>query len=317
MSMRVTNNMVSNRVVADLQAQYRAMATSQEQVSTGKRVNRPSDDPTAAAQARLRGSELEGIKRSQESVDSASTWLTGTESGLASINDILHTANELTLQGANGSMSQDNRNGIANQIDQLVKSAKDAMNAKIGDAYIFSGAKSDVPPYTDATGDVYQGDAGAVAREAGAGVALQINPSFNAINGGGEVPLTGDTVLGGGTASGDGRVLATLQAIAAHLRGGTPADIQALGTTDLAALKANQTAVSEARSMVGATINRADAATQRLTDLEDATNASIDDLVGVDPVKALISLTSQQAAYQASLKVGAQIIQPSLLDFLS
>jgi flagellar hook-associated protein 3 FlgL len=64
-------------------------------------------------------------------------------------------------------------------------------------------------------------------------------------------------------------------------------------------------------------LNRATAAEQRLSDLEDATNASINDLTGVDPVKALMTLTSQQAAYQASLKVGAQIIQPSLLDFLS
>lgn len=317
MSMRVTNNMVSSRVLADLQSQYAQVAKTQEQVSTSKRVNRPSDDPTAAAQARLRTGQLEGVKRSQESVDAASTWLDGAETALTSINGILQTANELTLEGANGSMNQDNRNGIADQIDQLIKSAKDTMNAKLGNAYLFSGTKSDTPPYSDATGDVYQGDANPIAREAGAGVALQLNPSFNAIGSGGAVPLTADTVLGGGAAAGDGRVLATLQAIAAHLRSGTPADLNALGTSDLTALKANQAAVSDAHSMVGAMTNRADAATQRLNDLEDATNQSIDDLVGVDTAKALISYTSQQAAYQASLKVGAQIIQPSLLDFLS
>jgi flagellar hook-associated protein 3 FlgL len=317
MSMRVTNNMVSNRVLADLQSQYATMAKTQEQVSTSKRVNRPSDDPTAAAQARLRTAQLAGIKGSQDSVDSASTWLGGAETALTSINDILQTANELTLEGVNGSMSQENRNGIADQIDQLIKSTKDTMNAKLGDAYIFSGTKSDTPPYTDATGDVYQGDNNPVAREAGAGVALQVNPSFNAIGSGGSAPLTGDSILGGGAASGDGRVLATLEAISAHLRSGTTADLNALSTTDLTALKANQTAVSDAHSMVGAMTNRATAATQRLSDLEDATTKSIDDLVGLDTAKALISYTSQQAAYQASLKVGAQIIQPSLLDFLS
>jgi flagellar hook-associated protein 3 FlgL len=317
MSMRVTNNMVSSRVLSDLQASFKAMSDTTEQVSTQKRVNRPSDDPAAAAQARLRTGDLAGIAKSQDSVGAAQTTLNATETGLSSINDVLNTANDLVLQSANGSMSQDNRNAAADQIDQLIKSAKDAMNAKLGGTYIFSGTQSDVPPYTDATGDVYQGDAGAVAREAGPGVALQLNPSFNAIGAGGAVPMTADTVLGSGSAANDGRVLATLETIAAHLRSGTPADLTALGTTDLTALKANQTAVSGARDMVGAMLNRATAAEQRLSDLQDATNASINDLTGVDPVKALMTLTSQQAAYQASLKVGAQIIQPSLLDFLS
>jgi flagellar hook-associated protein 3 FlgL len=158
-----------------------------------------------------------------------------------------------------------------------------------------------------------------VIREAGAGVTLQVNPSFSPLNAtpaGATSPLTADTVLGSGNASADGRVLDTLEALAAHLRGGTPADIAALQSTDLAAIKKNQTAVSTARSMVGATANRATAAEGRLEDLEDATNQSLDDLTGIDLAKALTDFTAQQTAYQASLKVSAQIIQPSLVDFL-
>ena len=63
--------------------------------------------------------------------------------------------------------------------------------------------------------------------------------------------------------------------------------------------------------------NRATAAAGRLDDLEDTAKQTIDDLTGVDTVKALTDYTAQSAAYQASLKVGAQIIQPSLLQFLS
>jgi flagellar hook-associated protein 3 FlgL len=316
MSMRLTNTMVSTRVVSDLQARYRAMAATQEQVSTGKRVNRPSDNPTAAAQERLRTADLEGVKRSQDSVAGAQSWLGAAETGLSSITDILARANELAVQGANGTLSQDNRNSIAAEIEQLTQSAKDAMNVKLGDAYIFSGTKSDLPPYAAATGDAYQGNGGAVVREAGPGVALQINPSFTPLNGAGATPLTADAVLGGGTAAADGRVLATLESLSTHLRGGTAADLAALRSTDMQAIKANQVAVSDARSMVGATTNRAAAAASRLADLEVATTQAIDDLTGVDMVKALTTLNAQQTAYQASLKVGAQIIQPSLLDFI-
>ena len=63
-------------------------------------------------------------------------------------------------------------------------------------------------------------------------------------------------------------------------------------------------------------MNRADAAQLRLDDLEDLTNQGIDDLTGVDLAKAITDFTAQQSAYQAALKVGAQIIQPSLVDFL-
>jgi flagellar hook-associated protein 3 FlgL len=63
-------------------------------------------------------------------------------------------------------------------------------------------------------------------------------------------------------------------------------------------------------------MNRADAAGSRLSDLQDLTDKGIDDLTGVDLAKAITDFTSQQSAYQAALKVGSQIIQPSLVDFL-
>jgi flagellar hook-associated protein 3 FlgL len=316
MAMRVTNNMVSDRVLSDLQARYRALATSQTQISTERRVNAPSDDPTAAAQERLRQSELSGIKSSQTSVAGVQARLNSTEASLENLRSVLSRANEIALEGANGTMSQSDRNAIADEIDQLIKSAKDSVNAKVDGDYVFSGTKSDTAPYSTATGDTYQGDNGAVVRDGGVGVTLQNNPSFMAIDGT-STPLTAEAVLGNGSASGDGKVLDALTQLSAHLRGGTAADLQALGTTDLQALKANQTAISSAVSAVGAMSNRATAAASRLDDLEDGTKQTIDDLTGIDLAKAITEYTTQSAAYEASLKVGAQIIQPSLLQFLS
>jgi flagellar hook-associated protein 3 FlgL len=307
---------MGDRLLADLQRSYARMAATQESISTGRRVNRPSDDPVAAGTERLRTSDLEGIKRSQDSVASATSWLTASETALSSINDALARARELALQGANGSVDQAGRNLIANEIDQLARSAKDAVNVKFGDAYIFSGTRSDVPPYSAATGDTYQGDGNAVIREAGTSATLQANPAFvpvGASPAGTTSPLTGLSVLGGGQAAADGRVLDALETLAANLRAGNVAAVQ---TTDLQRLDANQKALSDARSAVGAMLNRASAATSRLEDLEDLTSQGIDDLTGVDLARALTDFTAQQSAYQAALKVGAQIIQPSLVDFL-
>src|SRR3954454_966737 len=103
--MRITNNMVNDRVVADLQARYAAMAKTQLEISTGRSVNQPSDDPTAAAAERMRQSELSGIKGSQTSVTGAQAWLTQVESSVGELHDVLSRATELATRGANGTMS--------------------------------------------------------------------------------------------------------------------------------------------------------------------------------------------------------------------
>jgi flagellar hook-associated protein 3 FlgL len=311
--MRLTDATMGNRLLADLQRSYTRMATTQQQVSTGRRVNRPSDDPVAAGAERLQTSALEGIRRSQASVSAASSWLAATESGLSSVNDVLARARELAVQGANGATDQKSRDLIAGEIDQLARSAKDAMNVKFGDSYIFSGTKSDTPPYA-AGSDTYLGDDKAVVREAGTAATLQVNPPFSPVVAappGTPQAITADTILGQGAGAGDGRVLDVLAALAAHLRAGT--SVQG----DLQGIDANQRALSDARAAVGASSNRADAATSRLADLEDLTTQGIDDLTGVDLAKAMTDFTTQQSAYQAALKVGASIIQPSLLDFLT
>jgi flagellar hook-associated protein 3 FlgL len=316
MSMRITNNMVSDRVISDLQSQYAQLANTQLQVSTGRRVNNPSEDPTAYSQERMQNSALAGIQASQSSVNSAQTWLNQSESSLSNLNDIINRAKDLATAAANGSQSQDGRNSTANEIDQLIKSVKDAMSTKVGNDYIFSGTRTDTAPYADATGDAYQGDANAIVRNGGTGVTLQANPTFVDASRA-STPLTAGALLGGGSASGDGKILNVLTQLAAHLRSGTTADIAAIGTTDLSALETNRVAVVSATQAIGAMGNRATAALSRLSDMEDNAKNSIDDLTGVDMAKALTDYSTQSAAYQAALKVGAQIIQPSLLQFLS
>src|SRR3954451_23717623 len=119
MSLRLSSSTMGDRLLLDLQRSYGRMATTQEQISTGRRVNRPSDDPLAAGTERLRTADLEGVKRSQDSVNTATAWLGATESALSSVQDIVSRARELALQATNGATDQNSRNLIANEIDQL------------------------------------------------------------------------------------------------------------------------------------------------------------------------------------------------------
>jgi flagellar hook-associated protein 3 FlgL len=144
-------------------------------------------------------------------------------------------------------------------------------------------------------------------RTIGSGVSVAIN-------------TVGSSVLGagnsGGPGTGDGKLLATLRDIAAHLTGGTPADSNALQTTDLKALDANLDQLVNARATVGATMNRMEAAKSRLGDVEATTTRVMSDTQDADLAKSILDLTNQQNALSAALKTGASLIQPSLLDFL-
>jgi flagellar hook-associated protein 3 FlgL len=314
MSTRITNNVMATRMLADLRTTYARMARTQDQISSGKRIGAPSDDPLGAAQARLRRSDLDGIDRHREGAETAKSWLDASETAMSHLDDILQRARELTLQAANGTNTSADRRRIAAEIDQLAESAKDAVSIKVGDTYIFSGTATTTSPYGAGTGDAYQGDAGQVLRDIGPGVSVQLNAQVP-VQPSGTAPLTGRAILGDGGGT-DGRVLDTLRTLAAHLRGTTPADQAALGTTDLQALDANLRTVIDARSVIGATQNRIEAAITRLDDLEDTGKTVLSDIEDTDLAQALSDLSMQQTAYQAALRSGAQIIQPSLLDFL-
>jgi len=300
--MRITHGMLSTRLLSDLRRVDTDVASSQRQVSTGKRIARAGDDPIGARAAVLQRGENAATARYKQSVSEASGFAETTDKALGGIADLLHRARELSVQGANGTATASDRANIAAEIDQLVNSAKDFANAKYGEQYVLSGTATTTPPYGTGS-DAYAGDGGAVIREIGPGVTVQIN-------------MLGSAVLGSGQGAADGRLLDTLRDIADHLRGGTPADLQALRTTDLQGLESSLTTLSQARATNGALASRLEAASVRLDDLGLAGITRLSQIEDVDMAQAILDLSSRQSAYQAALQSGAGVVQPSLMDFL-
>jgi len=151
-------------------------------------------------------------------------------------------------------------------------------------------------------------------RDVGPGVTVQLNAQVPTVPSG-TAPLTGRAILGDG-AGADGRVLDTLRDRGLEENTLVVFLSDTLGTTDLQALDANMRAITDARSVVGATQNRVEAAIGRLDDLEATGKTVLSDIEDTDLAKALSDLTMQQTAYQAALRSGALIVQPSLMDFL-
>jgi len=297
-SVRITSQSLSTRVLGDLRSAQAKVAKHQQEVSSGKRILQASDDALGAHDAvRLRGT-LDGIVKNQASVGEATAWVSATDTAFSTLTDIVHRARELTLQGANGTATPVARATMAKELGQLIEAAKDAGNTKVGDAYIFGGTATTTAPYQSGATDTYGGDAGVVARSIGPGVSLQVN-------------TTGAQVLGSG--GGDGRLLDALRTIQANLVSG---NTSALSTTDLQALDANLDTISGEQASTGAAQNRLEAADSRLTDARVTTMDLLGRTEDADPVEAIMNLNAQSAAYQGALKTAANVLQPSLLDFL-
>jgi flagellar hook-associated protein 3 FlgL len=303
MSTRITSNMISRSVLNDLNDVSQRLAKTQQQMSSGKQITRASDDPYGASRALTLRSDISGTQQYQRNVSEATAWQDVTDAALSKITDALHRAHELAVQGATDSAGPAARNAAAAEIDQLIASVKQEANASYGGRYVFSGTSTNVRPYDVNGGDAYSGNTGVVAREIGPGVSVQVN-------------VLGSTVLGGGQAANDGKLLDLLRDISDHLKSGTVADANTLRTTDLAGLDTNLDAISQARATVGATTNRLDSADSRLQEVEESLTKLLSNVEDADMAKTYTDYSMQQSVYRSALQAGGNIVQQSLLDFL-
>ena len=290
--MRVTAGMSQRHVLTDLRRVQERLANAQDQVSGGKRIDKPSDDPLGTERAMRLNAQLDSTTAYKTAVDESRNWLDATDTALGSLGDIVQRVRELTLHAANGSTTPAGRQSIKQEIDQLTEQAKTTLNGAFDGRQLFSGTATGTPPYSAATADAYQGDSAPVVRQIGPGVSVQVN-------------ITGDDVLAG--------LLPTLRTISAHLASN---DVASLGTSDLHALDVGADTVTAKRAQVGAITNRVDAAGQRLDDVFDVTTAFLSKTQDADLPQALTDLSAQQNALQSALRGGATLIQQSLMDFL-
>jgi flagellar hook-associated protein 3 FlgL len=303
MSTRITSNMISRSVLSDLNEVSQRLSKTQQRMSSGKQITRPSDDPYGTSRALSLRTDVAGTQQYQRNVGEATAWQSVTDSALSKITEAVQRARDLTVQGASDSAGQAARNAAAAEIDQLIESVKQEANASYGGRYVFSGTATNTPPYVVGGADAYLGDTAAVAREIGPGVSVQVN-------------VVGQSLLGDGQGAADGKLLNVLRDISDHLKSGVVADANTLRTTDLRALDTNLDALSQVRATVGATTNRLETADSRLQEVEESLTKLLSDVEDADMAKTYVDFSMQQSVYQSALKAGANIVQQSLLDFL-
>ncbi|MBV8258063.1 MAG: flagellar hook-associated protein FlgL [Actinobacteria bacterium] len=291
---RITSGMTAADVLASIESINDRLANTQNILATGKQINQPSDDPYGTARSLdLRGN-LAQTKQYETNVGEAQSWLTVTDTALGNISDLVNRARTLVVQAANGTLGQSDLQNISTELTQIIDSVKNEANAQYAGRYVFAGTSAN-QPYTTAN-DNYNGDANAVTREIGPGVKLQIS-------------TIGSNAIGDGTTG----LLKALRDVVSDLNAGNQTGLQ---STDLQQIDTAQNQLLNERAKVGAISNRLDTASNRLAQLEQVSTSQLSTTEDADMAKTMIDLSQEQAVYQAALRAGANLLQPSLMDFL-
>jgi flagellar hook-associated protein 3 FlgL len=308
MSFRVTQSMLSRNMMTNLNHNLLHMQRYQEYLTTGRKMNRPSDDPVGFNFSMRYRSELRANEQYQKNRDYALSRLETTESLMHAVNEIIQRAKELAIQGANDTNPDTARENIAAEIDEMIEQLESIANEKFQGKYVFNGEKTDAPPYNPENPDLSDIDNGKIVLQVGPGVQIEVNVTFEEVFG----PLVEE---GGG--DGDhqdvyNNLFDVMHGLSQALRNGDTEGIHEI----IGRLDERQDALLRSLASVGGRTRRLELTTERLNDDSVNLQRLLSRTEDVDIAEAITNLKMAENVYIASLSTGARIIQPSLVDFL-
>lgn len=158
---RVTQDHIYAQLLDGIRRQTASLVRDQEQISTGKKLLRPSDDPVGSARAqtlRVRGADLD---RFRAAVHTGGERLTETAAALEDLSNLLAQAREIEVKGANSTLSDSDRETLAKELDTLVEQVMEIVNRRDSAGFLFAGTADATPFSIDAAGNAaYAGDGG-------------------------------------------------------------------------------------------------------------------------------------------------------------
>lgn len=304
--MRISTNTIYqsgiNRIT-DLQSQQSSL---QAQISTGKRIATPSDDPVAAARV-LEISDTRKINESYANVRStARTKLETMESSLTNITNLLVAAQSTLVSAGNGGYSNLERGFVATELKGTLDALVGMANTKDANGnYLYAGFRSDTQPFVaDATGASYTGDSNLQMLKVDAQRQIAVTAS-------------GDAVF---QANGND-VFATLNDIVNLLNtpitdAATQATFSAGLATAISNMKGSVDNILNVRADVGSKLNELDALDLAGEDRDIQYAKSLSELQDLDYAAALSDLAKQQTIMEAAQKSFVSTTQLSLFDFI-
>ena len=241
--MRVTNFMMAYNTNYNLNQNLRRLDQVQNWLSTTKRINKPSDDPTGIVNTLRYTSTINEAEEYLEKISEARNFMNATDSALANVTDILHRANELTIEGINGTSSEPAREAIAAELRQLKDQIGLIANTTFGSKHIFAGTNVTQAPLQNG---VWTGNDQSMNLEIGAGTTVPVNSNLR------QLFFNDDPANPG--------IYQLLEKISTDLENGDEAAMN----QDLQLIQGQLDGLNKERAIVGAKVNRLDLQENRL-----------------------------------------------------
>lgn len=287
--MRITESLRYGSLQNNIETSLDTLNSVQSQIATGKKLTTFSDDPAGASQSLVLRSALGDNAQYQRDAGQAKAFLSASDSALGSSLDLLRSARQVAVQGANADLTPTDQAALGTQIDGLTRQLTQIANSDIHGKYLFGGTATKGAPFDSAQN--YAGNA--------ATITATLGPNYQ-------------IALNGSGAAAFGPAFDALHALQADLAVGNSSAVSA----DIAKVDAGLSALSAQRAGVGAKLGEVAGVQGQLTRAQGEYQSGISGVEDVDLATAYVQLQSATNVYQASLSTTAKAFQYSLADYL-
>ncbi|MBN3495047.1 flagellar hook-associated protein FlgL [Vibrio neptunius] len=296
--MRISDTQFSQMMLRSLQINNAGLGQVMQQMSTGERLTKLSDDPMASVQLLNLEREGSAISQYKTNISNVKTALSNQEVQLDSVNESLKKMNERVLWGANGTLTEAERTGIVSELESLRSAVASAFNAQDEEGrYLFSGTKTDTAALSNASGSyVMQGNSDKRMVTVAKGVTMEANMTAQEI-----LDLGGNNVLN------------ELDALISEFKSPTPAFRTAVEST-LGAIEATSNNVLSAMTEIGGRHNNLDLMDSAHGENKLFVDKISSDLSALDYGEASVRLSNYMAALQATQASYVKINDLNLFD---
>lgn len=309
--MRVTNNLMMNSLRMSLYKSTNSLVELTEKVATGKKINRPSDDPDGMGRVLDFQNTISRVNQYMQNIAVGKTHMEVTENVLEEVENYIELAQTVALDQTAG--DSDSRLKAVDQIKSYFDQILSLANSKLGDRYLFAGNQSDDEPFSrnadgiDGTGDdylaVYNGDDGEYKIIIGTANQVKINSH-------GDEVFTGDSLVDGVN------IFNVLNDLVTALEN---PDIDA-GTTQiisqLDSLEQAQDQVNAARIRSANAYDQLKTTNDYWTDFKVNIEQQLSNIQDADLAQSVVELQNQELVYETTLALAGEIMQISYLNFL-
>lgn len=273
------------------------MAKARQQVQSGKRVEKPSDDPAAMRRAVEGRTEMRGLDAYSKAADSALAKLTAMDTVLTGVVDKLTQANVAVMSARGSTVTAAQREAAAMTLEGIRDALVTDLNTKVRGAYVFGGGEGTTVPYVQTAGVwTYQGDNAAVSVDVGPDQAV-------------EVALDGQALAQGSDTS---NILNELEALIVAVRAGNDASM----ATGVAAIDRAFSRATRTQTGIGVDQQEIDERQLTITSTRLGIASRVSKDEDADLAMAITEMTRAQAAYEAAIGAIGTASRASLLDYL-